>query len=506
MELNELREEIDDIDSQMVKLFVKRMKAAEKIGETKRKNGITVEDAQRERFVLDRVSENVSENMRFYVRELYTKIFSLSKLYQRSENTDFALVGESVDKSFSPKLHSALGKYSYKLLSMSSSDFDLFMKLMPFKGINVTMPYKEKALAFCSELSEEAKAIGCVNTVIKKDGKLYGFNTDLKGIKYMLFRGNISLKNKNVLILGTGGTSKTSEYTAGNSGAKSVIKVSRKGSVNYENVYGLQETQVIINTTPVGAAPNYDCVPVDISRFESLEAYAEAVYTPLKTAAVVKAEELGLKTALGLDMLCAQAFYASEIFTGNKLKPAILNELCFRMRSELVNIVLMGMPGCGKSRISAILSKKTGRPLHDTDKIIEKKTGKKCSEIISELGEKQFRLIESEIVKEISKENGCIIALGGGSVLSEENRRALKQNGLIIYVVRDNGKLATRGRPLSQNKTALNELFAQRDPIYRACADIVIDNNAHIEKAVSNILKKIEMQNKKEEKHESTCC
>lgn len=506
MELNELREKIDDIDSQIVKLFVQRMEISKAIGKAKSQNGISVEDKKRQKAVLDKAERLAPEKLRFYVNELYLKLFSLSKLYQRSENTAFGLVGERVEKSFSPKLHGNLGNYSYKLLSMNAEDFDLFMKFKPFKGINVTMPYKEKALAFCSVLSEEARAIGCVNTVVKKNNELYGYNTDLEGLKYMLFRRSISLKNKNVLILGTGGTSKTAEYAAHALGALSVKKVSRSGKINYENVYELQETQVIINTTPVGMAPDFGSVPIDLSRFGAVEAYADVVYTPLNTAALVKAKQLGLKTSFGLDMLCAQAFFASEIFTGQKLKTELLNNLCGKMHSELSNIVLMGMPGSGKSRIAKMLGKRTGRTVFDTDKIIERKTGKKCKDIITELGEKHFRLIESETVREVSAENGCIIALGGGSVLMEENRRALSQNGVMVYIKRANEKLSTKGRPLSQNGRALGKMLAEREPVYNSFADFSVNNNGYIENTVNELLKKFEMQNKKEEKYESSCC
>ena len=482
------------------------MEMSKEIGKAKSKNGISVEDRKRQKIVLAKAEQLAPESLRFYVDELYLKLFSLSKLYQRCENLTFGLAGERVDKSFSPKLHAALGNHSYKLLSMNADDFDLFMKLKPFKGINVTMPYKEKALAFCSELSEEASAIGCVNTIVKKNGRLYGFNTDLEGLKYMLLRGNISLKNKHVLILGSGGTSKTAEYAAHILGARSVTKVSRHGKINYANVYELQKSQVIINTTPVGMSPDCGSAPIELSRFGFAEAYADVVYTPLNTAALVKAKQLGLRTASGLDMLCAQAFYASEIFTGQKLKTELLSKLCGKMHSELSNIVLMGMPGSGKSRIAKILSKRTGRPVLDTDKIIDRKIGKKCKDIITEFGEEYFRDIESETIKEVSAENGCIIALGGGSVLREGNRLALAQNGVMVYMKRDNEKLATKGRPLSQNGEALDKIFAERVPLYNSFADFTVDNNGFIEDTVNEILKKFEMQNMKEEKYESSGC
>lgn len=496
MEIDNLREEIDIIDSQLVKLFVKRMEVVEKIGEAKSKTGAAVEDAQRESKVLFNITQNIPEDMSFYITELYMKIFALTKLRQRSKDLEYALVGENVKNSFSPNLHSFLGKYSYKLLSMNASDFDLFMKLKPFDGINVTMPYKERALSFCDVLSKEAEEIGCVNTIKRKDNKLYGFNTDINGIKFMLDRGGISLKDKNVLILGTGGTSKTAEYAARNLGAKSVRKVSRNKSLNYENVYDLNDIHIIINTTPVGMAPNNEGEPIDVLRFKDLEAYADAVYTPLKTSAVVAAEERGIKSAIGIDMLCAQAFYASEIFSGEKLDSSLLDKLCYKIKYELTNIVLMGMPGCGKSKIAKILSQKTGRRLIDTDKIIEQKTAKECGDIICEFGEDYFRTLESEVIKEVAKENGCIIALGGGSISRKENQRVLKENSALVYVERECYKLATKGRPLSRNKADLNKLFKQRDPIYRLLADFTVDNNSHIEKAANDILVKFDMYNK----------
>ncbi len=502
MGIGELRKEIDLIDDELLELFVKRMGISLKIGEEKRKSSTSVEDKSRQAEIINKIRKSVPNELAFYAEELYSNLFSLSKLYQRCDGLHYALIGKDVDRSFSTRIHSHLGKYDYRLLSMSENEFSLFIKHRSFQGINVTMPYKISAFKFCDVLSEDAKATGCVNTIVNKKGELWGYNTDINGFVYMVKKADINFEGKNVLILGTGGTSKTAEYASRLLGARNIYKASRNGKIDYNNIYSLENINIIVNTTPVGMLPHCDNVVLDFVKFKCADAYVDVVYSPLKTASSVCAQSLGLKTTCGLDMLCAQAFYASEFFTGRMLKKQLLDELCRDMHLELSNIVLIGMPGCGKSLIGKLIHKKTGRTWVDTDRLIKEKMSKSSGELICELGEEGFRDIESDVVREVSARNGCIISIGGGGVLRKKNRDVLSRNSIIVYIKRNISMLSTKGRPLSKNVEALNQMLVEREPIYEVFCDFKVKNNASPEICANEIIRTLGLS---EINDENTC-
>ncbi len=390
---------------------------------------------------------------------------------------DYGLIGKSLKHSFSPYIHKSLWDADYKLCELDESEVVQLFKTKDFKGVNVTIPYKELALKICDEADENAKHIGCVNTVVNKNGRLYGYNTDYRGMLYSLKRAGISLENKNVLILGSGATSKTAKAAAQNLNAASISVVSRNGALNYRNVYDLKDTEIIINTTPVGMYPDNGGTPLDINKFNKLSGVMDVVYNPLRTRLILAAQENGIKTADGLSMLTAQAVYAANIFSQKSFTESDIENQTEKLYKSRENIVLIGMPGSGKTSIAKLIAKKTGRDFFDTDSAIENEEGKSIPEIFKANGEEYFRRTEARITKEISKKNGCVISTGGGCILNNENLRDLRQNGRLFLIERDINLLATNGRPLSEDLSSLRTLYNDRAHIYKAAADAIVENN-----------------------------
>ncbi|MBE6622666.1 MAG: shikimate dehydrogenase [Ruminococcaceae bacterium] len=392
--------------------------------------------------------------------------------------TKYGLCGEKLGHSFSPIIHKMLGNDDYSLFAMTREGFLSFMKEKNFSAVNVTIPYKQDALSACGEVSEEAKNIGSVNTVVNKNGTLYGYNTDIYGFTFMLENAGIQIAGKKVLVLGTGGTSLTAVSACKMLAASEIITVSRKGDVNYENVYDIKDAEIIINTTPVGMYPSNGISPVDISRFEKLCGVADVIYNPQKTKLILDAEKRGLKTAGGLSMLVAQAVEADRLFFSREKSDddiIKIQKILDHLNFQVSNIVLVGMPGCGKSTVGKIVSEKLGRKFVDADDYITEKYRRTPADIIKADGEEEFRRIETEALRDITKLSSCVISCGGGAVIKEENRDLIKQNGVCFYITRDIEKLATYGRPLSSGGIdSLKKLFEIREPLYKMTADFEI--------------------------------
>lgn len=399
----------------------------------------------------------------------------------------FGLIGEKLPHSFSKEIHESLWAESYELIELKKEEVEDFFNKKEFSGVNVTIPYKETAMNCCDVVDENAKKIGCVNTVINKNGVLYGYNTDYNGFKDCVARENISFENKSVLILGSGATSKTVYVAVNDMGAGSVSFASRKGKINYENVYEKCNPQVIVNTTPVGMYPETDGQLLDLSRFANLEAYADVVYNPLKTKTYLQAKDLGLKCCCGLAMLVGQAVSAAEYFTDSQIAKEKAGEILEKITKSRTNIVLTGMPGCGKSTVGRIIAKKLSRKVFDSDELIEQKAGLSIPEIFEKYGEAYFRSLETQVIAELSKKNGIIISTGGGVPLKEENRQRLSQNGRIYFIKRDLNNLARGGRPLSKDINALEQMYKVRKPVYSAFADITVENNNTSEQCAQQI-------------------
>ena len=399
----------------------------------------------------------------------------------------YGLLGETLKHSFSPQIHNAFGIGDYILKEVPREEIDAFMKAKDFTAMNVTIPYKEAVIPYCVQ-DEVSKAIGSVNTVVNREGTLYAYNTDCLGFLYMATAVGISFTDKKVAILGSGGTAKTAVYVARQEGASEIVVVSRSG-VNISEVFGdvktadytqteaYQDAQIIVNTTPLGMYPNVQAQAVDLDVFAKAEAVVDVVYNPLLTALTLQAKKKGLKYVNGLPMLVAQAYFAQRYFYGEEPKvksgdDVLIQKVIADIEAQVRNIVLIGMPGSGKSTVGKALAEKLGRSFVDTDEEFAKKEGMLAGEYIEKYGEVAFRDAESRVVKEFCKEKSLVIATGGGSILREENRDAMMQNSLIVFLDRELCKLATDGRPLSGNMNKLQKLYETRCSIYVNLADI----------------------------------
>lgn len=399
------------------------------------------------------------------------------------ENLKCGLLGETLKHSYSKQIHSVLAPYEYEHYGVARETAAEMIKSGEFDGLNVTIPYKELAYSLCDELDDFAKAAKSVNTVVHRNGKICGYNTDVFGFISMVERAGIRFAGKNVVILGSGGTCKTANLAAKTMGAGSITVCSRTGDVNYDNVYGLCDTEIIVNTTPVGMYPKNGVSPIELSRFPKCEGVVEVIYNPAKTRLVFDAEARGIPWVSGLHMLAAQAWRAAEIFTGSPLPESLIDDAVKSVANSVTNIVLIGMPGSGKSSVAAAVASLMQREAIDTDEVIRKKFGAP-SDIITDRGEAAFRRLETEVLSEVGRERGLVISTGGGVVEREENLALLSQNGRIYLIERDTEKLATDDRPLSTNVSALYE---RRKNKYARFADVKIDNNGEIETAAKAV-------------------
>ena len=401
----------------------------------------------------------------------------------------YGLIGEKLSHSFSKPIHEKTADYTYEIKEIPKPELDCFMRAKDFVGINVTIPYKEKVIPYLDSIDDAAMAIGAVNTIINRDGVLYGYNTDFSGMKLMIEKNGFDFKGAKVLVLGSGGTAKTAKAVSEALGAKDIITVSRSGKVNYENVLSLHgDADYIINTTPCGMYPDNDTFAVDPSGFERLRGIIDAVYNPLKTTLIQKGEENGIKGVTGLYMLVAQAVCASQIFTDKGLDiRKTADEIYDEILREKRNIVLIGMPGSGKSTVGKALAESLGREFTDTDEMIKADYGD-ISEIFRTKGESFFRDIESRKVKEAAKRSSLVIATGGGAVLRKENIDALRQNGVVFFLDRPlEDIIPTSDRPLSSDAQSLKKRFEERYHIYKSAADFEIKIDGNVENAVGKI-------------------
>ena len=406
----------------------------------------------------------------------------------------YGCIGEKLGHSFSREIHRGLAPYDYELREIPREDLPAFLKARDFAGINVTIPYKEAVIPYLDEISPEAIAIGAVNTVVNRGGRLSGHNTDLFGMRALLERTGISLSGKKVLILGTGGTSKTARYLAKTLGAREILRVSRtarEDALTYEEVLAShRDAEVILNTTPCGMFPHPGETPLSPGLFPDLSGAMDAIYNPLRSRFVQEAAALGIPAAGGLYMLVAQAAFAAGIFLGEPI-PAEKTERVYReILKQKQNIVLVGMPSSGKSTLGEGTAKALDRPFFDTDKEAVRLAGKPIPEIFAREGEGAFRDLESRVIADLSQKNGLVLATGGGAVLREENRRALRSNGFVVFLDRPLSFLqATSDRPLSSNRTDLERLYRERREAYLAAADFVFRPGASVEETVNEIIK-----------------
>ncbi len=411
----------------------------------------------------------------------------------------YGLIGEHLTHSYSCEIHASIANYKYELKELAPDELDDFFAKREWNAINVTIPYKQTVIPYLDSISDTAKAIGAVNTIVKRDGKLYGYNTDFAGMSAMLEKYNIVLKDKKVLILGTGGTCKTSVAVSNAMGAKEIIKVSRNKSdcsITYEDALKHHsDAEVIINTTPVGMFSRQQGKPIEISNFPKLSGLVDAIYNPLRTELVMEAMERGIPCCGGLYMLAAQAVYASAIFLDKEVTVSLTDKAFRSVEKAKENIILIGMPSCGKSSVGKELASLLGREFYDSDEEIIKLIEMPISDYFAKHGEQAFRAVEKKVISELCKKSSCVIATGGGAVLDSENVMHMKQNGKLIFLDRSIEKLtATSDRPLSSSSDALKALYEKRHPIYSSACDIKINGNGSVKEVSKIVLNEMEKE------------
>lgn len=415
----------------------------------------------------------------------------------------YGLLGRKLGHSWSVPIHQALGCEDYRLIELEPEELGPFLRREDIGGLNVTIPYKREVMAFCDVIDEGAKAIGSVNTLVRRGGKLYGYNTDIDGFLYMLRRARISLMGKKVVVLGSGGASLTAQAAAKREGAREVVVVSRTGPDNYENLpqrHG--DAEALVNTTPVGMWPRLEEAPVDLRLLPAVTDVVDVIYNPGRTNLLLQAsgwnrnefyyDDLGLwderyfRCAGGLSMLAAQAKRAEELFFDRTIPDGDTEKIVAWLWQDRTNIVLVGMPGCGKTTVGRELAQLSGKPFVDLDEEIVRRAGKSIPDIFREEGEAAFRELESQVLADICARSGQVIATGGGAVLRAENRAAMRRTGWVYFLCRNLEELPTDGRPLSQ-KGSLEEMYRVRKPLYSAAADVVIDNSVALEETAELI-------------------
>lgn len=506
--LDEIRAKMDRLDDDILSRFLERMKLSEQVAEYKAERNMPVEDTQREYEIVEHVSQ-CSGEFSVYTTALFRSMLELSKDYQetwvKAWNEDekrkvvqmpgvYGLLGHDLEHSYSEQIHKELGlrgrvAYDYRILDVGPEELETFLARSDISGLNVTIPYKTAILAFCQELSDDVLRIGAANTVVMKKGKLWAYNTDIAGFKYMVEKSNIKIAGKKCMILGNGGASKAVRCALEDLGARDIVALSRDGFNDYEALSIHYDAEIVVNATPVGMYPNNLESLISLKSFPRVSGVIDLVYNPLRTALLLEAEELGIPHIGGLSMLVAQARESYNLFFDRNMINATVEDVTAMLFKQNQNIILTGMPGCGKTTIAEAIGEATGREVIDIDKVVEEEQGRSVAEIINKYGEETFRNLEHDAILENCKKSGKVIALGGGAILDRDNYPALHQNGKIFFIRRDISLLPTDDRPLSKSPETLMEMQKIRLPLYQDAADAEIENNGTIEEAVEKILK-----------------
>lgn len=398
------------------------------------------------------------------------------------------LLGRKLGHSYSPQIHSTLGSYDYCLFEKEPEELEAFLRSGSFTGINVTIPYKKEVIPFLDDLSPVARRLGAVNTIVRRsDGTLFGHNTDYFGFRSLVLRTGAQVSGKKALVLGSGGASNTAVSVLQELGAR-VVVISRSGENNYSNLNLHADASILVNATPVGMYPATGVSPVRLEDFPELECVLDVIYNPARTKLLLDAQRLGIPCVNGLWMLVAQAKEAAEYFTGNSIPDNVMEPIYRTLSHQMQNIILIGMPGCGKSAIAALLAETTGRKAADSDELVCHLAGFSIPEIFARDSEEGFRALETQALGELCKQSGLVVSTGGGCVTRPENLPLLRQNGRVIWLKRDLEKLPTDGRPLSQ-ANRLTDLYARREPLYAAFSDVSIDNNGSPEDTAAAIIR-----------------
>ena len=403
----------------------------------------------------------------------------------------FGLLGRKLGHSYSPMIFDLMGGYRYDLFEREPDGIEDLLKNGDFDGLNVTIPYKKEVLQYLDEIDPLALRLGAVNTIVKKGGKLFGYNSDYYGFLSLVQRTRIEPPNKKVLVLGSGGASVTVRAVLEDLGAQ-VVLISRSGEDNYTNLDRHRDAALIVNTTPVGMYPHNGSAPLSLEGFTALEGVLDLIYNPARTQLLMECEKYGIPGFNGLWMLVAQAKQSAQWFLDRELPESLVSDIHQKLRDKMENIALVGMAGCGKSTVGRALAKETGKKFVDADAEVEDLAGKTIPEIFAQDGEEEFRRLETLVLDRLGKQSGLVIATGGGCVTRERNYPLLHQNSRIIWLKRCPTRLPTEGRPLSQ-KTSPVELYEMRKPMYKAFADATVDNEGTRGETLTGILNILEV-------------
>ena len=402
---------------------------------------------------------------------------------------EYGLIGEKLGHSYSQMIHARLADYRYELKEVAPERLDAFIEARDFRGLNVTIPYKQAVMKHCAELSPEAMEVGSVNTlIVRPDGSLYGHNTDIDGFIYMLRRGGIDPAGAKAVILGSGGTSLTARAALTRLGAREIVTVSRKGPVDYAALYAEHaDAEILVNATPVGMYPKNGASPVELDRLPGVRGVADVIYNPEKTALILAAQAKGIPAVSGLSMLVAQAREAAELFAGHAIPAGRVEDIVSEIGAQTLNLILVGMPGCGKSTLGQAVAAALQREFVDCDAEIVRRAGKSIPEIFAQDGEGAFRALESGVLADVCRGHGLVISTGGGAVLRAENRDAMRQNGRVCLIRRALALLPRDGRPLSASEDAVARLWEARRAAYETAADFPVENDGTVEEAAEKI-------------------
>ncbi len=402
---------------------------------------------------------------------------------------EYGLIGEKLGHSYSQMIHARLADYRYELKEVAPERLDAFIEARNFRGLNVTIPYKQAVMKHCAELSPEAMEVGSVNTlIVRPDGSLFGHNTDIDGFIYMLRRGEIDPAGAKAVILGSGGTSLTARAALTRLGAREIVTVSRKGPVDYAALYAEHaDAEILVNATPVGMYPKNGASPVELDRLPKVRGVADVIYNPEKTALILAAQAKSIPAVSGLSMLVAQAREAAELFAGHAIPAGRVEDIVSEIGAQTLNLILVGMPGCGKTTLGQAVAAALQREFVDCDAEIVRRAGKSIPEIFAQDGEGAFRALESGVLADVCRGHGLVISTGGGAVLRAENRDAMRQNGRVCLIRRALALLPRDGRPLSASEDAVARLWEARRAAYETAADFPVENDGTVEEAAEKI-------------------
>lgn len=497
--MKELRERIDTIDRLLLRLMEERMETAGAIGEYKQAHNLPMYDPVREKEKIETLGSLVSRDKKPYMERIMAKIMEQCRTYEEDRQVEseatgaetgkasgetprFGLLGRRLGHSYSPQIHKALGGYDFGLFEKEPEEIEDYMRSGEFDGLCVTIPYKREVMKYMSEISEVAAAANSVNTIVRKqDGSLYGDNTDYFGFRYMVESEGFTIQDAKCIVLGSGGVSGTVKKALEDMGAASVTLISRKGEDNYDNISRHYDADIVVNATPVGMYPEVGVSPVDITGFTRCKGAIDLIYNPLRTKFILDAQRRGIPACGGMKMLVAQAAKGCRLFTGKEISSREIDLLTKKTEAEQGNIVLIGMPGAGKTSIGRALALMTGRRFIDLDSMIKEESGRFPSEIIESDGEGAFRDIETRTLAKALK-GGIILACGGGIVERDENRDIIRANSIVVQIRRDLNELATADRPISRDK-GVKALYEKRADAYDSWSDLKVDNTGITEAA-----------------------